>query len=89
MLNPNDLLLMQELVGSSTPIQLMLDRFLNHLQENGHIGEPLTEYARAGYLIGAVEAYNMVLGASRLDDSGQAMATITANMKADFDRLLA
>lgn len=87
MLNPNDLQVIMELVGSTTPIQLMMDRFLGRMGENGHPAEQM-EFARAGYLIGAVEAYNAVLGASRVDDDGTAMAALTASMKADFDRLL-
>lgn len=87
MLNPNDLQLITELVGSTTPIQLMMDRFLGRMAEAGHPAEQM-EFARAGYLIGAVEAYNAILGSSRVDDGAKSMATITANMKADFDRLL-
>lgn len=88
MLNPNDLQMITELVGSTTPIQLMMDRFLSRMAEAGHPAETM-EFARAGFLIGAVEAYNTILGATRVADGGQAMAQLTLNMKADFDRLLA
>lgn len=87
MLNPNDLPQMQELLGSTTPIQLMMDRFLERMAVAGHQPETM-EYARAGYLIGAVEAYNALIGSFRMSEDGTAMAAITAAMKSDFDRLL-
>jgi len=87
MLNPNDLQLMQELLGSSTPIQLLMDQFLKRMADAGHPAETM-EFARAGYLIGAVETYNAILGSWRMSDDGTAMAALTASMKADFNRLL-